>query len=136
MDEWVEIPLRLESPIDKSMLVPFLSVLNESELYSTWLPNWTVPRLRISRSNKLTQHGRCSQVVLVTVDLPWPFSAREVVLDASGVDDIDYTGDIAVLVRTLEPGDTSTVGGTHSHLTRLVRGAKASVRASCVMNLE
>ena len=92
------------------MLVPLLSVLNESELYSTWLPNWTVPRLRISRSNKLSQHGRCSQLVLVTVDLPWPFSAREVVLDASGVDDIDYTGDIAVLVRTLEPGDTSTVG--------------------------
>ena len=42
-----------------------------------------------------------SQVVLVTVDLPWPFSAREVVLDACGVDDIDATGDICVLVRAL-----------------------------------
>lgn len=74
------------------------------------LPDWTVPRLRVRRSDNLIQHGRCSQVVLVTVDLPWPFSSREVVLDACGVDDIEYTGDIAVLVRALEPGDTSTVG--------------------------
>lgn len=46
----------------------------------------------------------------MTVDLPWPFSSREVVLDACGVDDIEYSGDIAVLVRALDPGDTSTVG--------------------------
>ena len=74
MDEetGTKLTARIESPIDKSLLVPFLSVLNESELYHTWLPNWTMPRLRVRRSDKLNQHGRCSQVVLVTVDLPWP----------------------------------------------------------------
>ena len=92
---------RVESPIEAEMLVPFLSVLNESELYASWLPNWSVPRFRVRRSEKLAQRGRVSQVVLVTVDLPWPFSAREVVLDACGVDDIDATGDICVLVRAL-----------------------------------
>ena len=51
--------------------------------------------VRVRRSEKLAQRGRVSQVVLVTVDLPWPFSAREVVLDACGVDDIDATGDNA-----------------------------------------
>ena len=76
-------------------------MLNESELYKTWVPNWTVPRLRMRRSDKLHQHGRCSQVVLVTMDLPWPFSSREAVLDACGVDDIDATGDICVLVNSL-----------------------------------
>jgi hypothetical protein len=79
-----------------------ISVLNESELYATWLPNWTVPRFRVRRSVKLSQSGRCSQVVLVTCDLPWPFSPRECVLDACGVDDIDHSGDIAVLVRSLD----------------------------------
>ena len=31
-----KLTARIESPIDAKMLVPFLSVLNESELYSTW----------------------------------------------------------------------------------------------------
>lgn len=31
-----KLTARIESPIDKTMLVPFLSVLNESDLYSTW----------------------------------------------------------------------------------------------------
>ena len=92
---------RVESPIESDMLVPFLSVLNESELYASWLPDWTVPRLRVRRSEKLAQTGRVSQVVLVTVDLPWPFSAREAVLDACGVDDIDANGDICVLVDAI-----------------------------------
>jgi hypothetical protein len=42
-----KLTARVESPIDKSLLVPFLSTLNESELYHTWLPNWTAgPQLR------------------------------------------------------------------------------------------
>lgn len=99
---------RVESPIDAEMLVPFLSVLNESELYASWLPNWTVPRFRIRRSEKLKQTGRVSQVVVVTIDLPWPFSAREAVLDACGVDDIDASGDICVLVRALGEDDDAS----------------------------
>jgi hypothetical protein len=59
------------------------------------LPNWTVPRLRLRRSDKLKQHGRCSQVVLLTTDLPWPLSSREVALDVAWVDDIEVTGEIA-----------------------------------------
>ena len=112
MDEETQTKLtaRIESPIRKDMLVPFLSVLNESELYKSWLPNWTMPRLRVRRSDKLSQTGRCSQVVLVTVDLPWPFSSRECVLDAWGVDDIDASGDICVLVDSMTPGATMRCG--------------------------
>ena len=101
-----KLTARIESPIHKDMLVPFLFVLNESELYKSWLPNWTMPRLRVRRSDKLSQTGRCSQVVLVTVDLPWPFSSRECVLDAWGVDDIDASGDICVLVDSMKPGES------------------------------
>ena len=105
-----KLTARIESPITQDMLVPLLSVLNESELYSSWLPNWTVPRFRVRKSIKLTQRGRVSQVIVVTVDLPWPFSSREAVLDACGVDDIDENGDICVLVRALDefnPSDES-----------------------------
>ena len=105
-----KLTARIESPIRKDMLVPFLSVLNESELYKSWLPNWTMPRLRVRRSDKLSQTGRCSQVVLVTVDLPWPFSSRECVLDAWGVDDIDASGDICVLVDSNDPRPNDAMG--------------------------
>ena len=109
---------RVESPIESDMLVPFLSVLNESELYASWLPNWTAPRLRVRRSEKLAQRGRVSQVVLVTVDLPWPFSAREAVLDACGVDDIDASGDICILVRALgeDAGAAGRAGDAETEL--------------------
>mmetsp|Transcript_25315 Transcript_25315/g.58471 ORF Transcript_25315/g.58471 Transcript_25315/m.58471 type:complete len:476 (-) Transcript_25315:488-1915(-) len=80
----------ISTPIDRSLLVPLLSVLNESELYSTWMPNWRIPiRLRVRRSKKLLQTGRCSQIVLVTIEMPWPVSTREVVLEAVAFDDID-----------------------------------------------
>ncbi len=55
-------------------------------------------------------------MLLVTVDLPWPFSSRECVLDACGVDDIDANGDICVLVRAVDEdggsGSDVTTGGT------------------------
>ena len=35
-----KLTARIESPIGTDMLVPLLSVLNESELYASWLPNW------------------------------------------------------------------------------------------------
>ena len=49
-------------------------------------------------------------MLLVTVDLPWPFSSRECVLDACGVDDIDANGDgvlsfaeFCVMLNSLSP---------------------------------
>jgi hypothetical protein len=118
-----KLTARIESPIHKDMLVPFLSVLNESELYKSWLPNWTMPRLRVRRSDKLSQTGRCSQVVLVTVDLPWPFSSRECVLDAWGVDDIDASGDICVLVDSMKPGESMRCGSIVPRRRRKRRGS-------------
>mmetsp|Transcript_39144 Transcript_39144/g.76374 ORF Transcript_39144/g.76374 Transcript_39144/m.76374 type:complete len:359 (+) Transcript_39144:57-1133(+) len=80
----------ISTPVDRSLLVPLLSVLNESELYSTWMPNWSFPiRLKVRRSLKLQQTGRCSQVVLVTIDMPLGMAPREVVLEAVAIDGID-----------------------------------------------
>ena len=125
---------RVESPIEAEMLVPFLSVLNESELYASWLPNWSVPRFRVRRSEKLAQRGRVSQVVLVTVDLPWPFSAREVVLDACGVDDIDATGDICVLVRALGEDANNGDAGENAPISSLEKeGTDATLGTTFVV---
>ena len=56
---------RLETPIDESLLIPIISVLNESQLYHTWMPSWNIPpRFGIRRVKKLKQVGRCSQVII------------------------------------------------------------------------
>lgn len=101
----VELKARVETPIDNSMLSPFISVLNETELYETWLPSWTVPKFKVQRCQKLSQTGRCSQVLIVTFDLPWPIASREVVLLADAFDDIDAKGDIGIRLETLSTGD-------------------------------
>lgn len=56
---------------------------------ATWLPNWTVPKLQVVKSEKLRQTGRCSQVVNVETEVPWPLSARQVILKAVACDNID-----------------------------------------------
>jgi len=84
-----ELSCRLETVVHSDLLVPILSVLNESELYATWLPNYNVPRLRVAKSEKLRQSGRCSQVINVETEVPWPLATRQVILKAVACDNID-----------------------------------------------
>jgi hypothetical protein len=93
---------RMETPIPSSLLVPLLSVLNESSLYHTWIPSWTRPvKLGVRQSNKLLNDTRTHQIIQVQCDVPWPMSQREVLIDALALDDIDEQGFIAVKMRTL-----------------------------------
>ena len=107
-----KLTARLETPIESTLLVPLLSVLNESDLYATWFPRWTSPmRLGVTGSEKLQQNGRVNQTILVSVDMPWPLSAREVVINALACDDIDSNGHIALTLQTLEAGEEiGTIG--------------------------
>lgn len=100
-----QLSLRVDTPIEKSLLVPLLSVLNECELYPTWLPSWSIPRMGIRKVTKLSQKGRVSQIIIVTVDVPWPLQTREVVISAVGVDDIDDHGEIVVRLHSLHTGE-------------------------------
>jgi len=92
---------------DTSLVSPLLALLNESDLYSTWLPYWDLPRIQISQSKQLKQMGRCSQVVQIVLDLPWPVYAREFVLEGVAVDNIDQEDNpnIAIRLKTLHTGD-------------------------------
>jgi len=80
---------RIENVVRSDLLVPILSVLNESELYQAWLPNWNVPRMKVVKSEKLRQSGRCGQVVNVVTEVPWPLAKRQVILKAVACDNID-----------------------------------------------
>lgn len=104
-DEKIQLLTRIETPIHSSLLVPLLSVLNETELYQSWLPNWSTPRMKIRKCTKVAQVGRVSQIILLTFDLPWPITARELVLSAMAFDDIDENGEIGIHLTNLEIGD-------------------------------
>ena len=84
-----QITCRLETPIESQLLIPILAVLNESELYPTWIPSFKVPRLEVVKSEKLCQLGRVKQIILVETEVPWPIARRELILKAVACDDID-----------------------------------------------
>ena len=99
---------RVETPIPSSLLVPLLSVLNECELYREWLPSFEKPRLGVTKSEKLSQTGRVSQVLAVAMDSPWPLATREVIIGAVAFDDIDAKGHIGVRLKGLHTGSSET----------------------------
>ena len=110
VDSAARLTCRLESPIPSSLLVPLLSVLNESSLYHTWIPSWKNPiSLGVRLSKQLLNDTRGHQIIQVQCDVPWPMAAREVLLDVTAVDDIDENGFIIAKMRTLEEtGDKPT----------------------------
>lgn len=105
----VELRARVETPIKKSLLEPLLSVLNETELYKSWLPNFSTPKLQVRECEKLKQAGRFSQILFVVMDVPWPMAARSFVLYAYAFDDIDENGQLGIKLKTIKPGDDEVV---------------------------
>ena len=100
---------RVETPVSSDLLIPLLSVLNESSLYDTWIPSWKKPfQLGISKSEQLFKASRGHQIIRTQLNLPWPLKAKEVLMDVTAVDDIDSQGFIIAKLRTLKDA-TSTI---------------------------
>jgi hypothetical protein len=104
------ISCRIDSTLDESLLVPLLSVFNESDLYSMWMPSWRHPKLGVRKSQKLKDLGRGHQVIQVVVDMPFPIADRECILHGCAVDDIDLNDRIVIKMRSLEEGDHHHLG--------------------------
>ena len=97
-----KLTCRIESPIPQSLLVPLLSILNESDLYHTWIPSWQRPfRLGIASSKQLLHDTRGHQIIQVLCNVPWPLSKREALFDVQAVDDIASRGFIIAKMRTV-----------------------------------
>jgi hypothetical protein len=97
---------RVDCAIESSLLVPILSVFNESDLYKTWMPSYNKPiKLGIEQTKKIKESGRGNQVIQVTVNLAWPFSTRETMQHAIAVDAIDEEGVLAIQILTETPED-------------------------------
>lgn len=105
VDDASRLTARIETPVEPSLLAPLISVLNESELYETWIPHFRYPKMGVCKSVKLCQSGRANQIIAVTGYMPWPVADREVVLDATAIDDIDANGHIVVKMETRHQGE-------------------------------
>jgi len=110
---------RVETPIETRLLIPLISVMNESDLYNTWIPSWTVPKIGVRSSKQLQKIGRVNQILQVIGDVPWPFSAREVCLRTEIVDNIDADGFFAVILRTVVDDGNYTVPPENPDMKRI-----------------
>jgi len=89
---------RIDCAFETSLLVPLLSVFNESDLYASWMPSWQKPvKLGVTKSEKLKEEGRGNQIIYVKTALTWPLSDRDLTMRVMAVDAIeDDHGCIAI----------------------------------------
>jgi len=100
-----QIIVRIDSPIESSLLNPLLSVFNESDLYQQWMPRYKIPfKLGMSESNKLSEFGRGHQIVQVKIDMPPMFNNRECIQHACAVDSIEEDKSVVVTVNSMNTG--------------------------------
>jgi len=99
-----KLTVRIDLVVESSLLVPLLSVLNESDLYCEWMPSWRHPRVGFRRSIKMHELGRANQIVLVTVDMPFPLKARECIQHAMAIDAIEEKSAILGHIRNIPSG--------------------------------
>ena len=103
IEDGSKLKCRIESIIEASLYVPFLSVMNETDLYETWFPSWKFPfKMGICRSKKLKQRGRVDQVVQLTVDLPFPMNKREIVFWGFAEEDAEANQTAAAKLVTVD----------------------------------
>mmetsp|Transcript_9288 Transcript_9288/g.14302 ORF Transcript_9288/g.14302 Transcript_9288/m.14302 type:complete len:363 (-) Transcript_9288:113-1201(-) len=107
--ESCQLDLRIETPIAESLLIPLLSVLNETDLFTEWIPSWKTPRLGFRSVETVQKAGLASRIIRVITDTPWPLASRELFLNILAIDDIDHDGFCGIKLRSLpkdhnEPG--------------------------------
>jgi hypothetical protein len=98
------IVCRVETPIESSLLVPLLSVLNESDLYGSWMPSYKFPKLGVSKSKVLKRFGRGHQILDLCFHMPFPFQHRQNIQHGYAVDSIDADKCIIIKVEGMDTG--------------------------------
>jgi len=132
---------RLTTPIEASMLIPILSVFNETELFITWFPRYKFPKYQMTKSEKLVQLGRASQIVLLETENQWPIPRRELLLKAVSCvnlqEDEESRSDTSLntpsrIVVSIESLDTESDGQYGLKVSPSAAGKRVAVDAGLV----
>ncbi|KAL8438099.1 hypothetical protein ACSSS7_000464 [Eimeria intestinalis] len=100
-DKQEKISFRLEG-IVAAPLICILSVLNEVDLFSNWVPYFTTPFKLGLREVTNERLGRVDQVVQFHIDFPWPFANRDACFEVFAVDDFERNSQVVVKMLTLD----------------------------------
>ncbi|KAJ1613689.1 hypothetical protein OJ252_899 [Cryptosporidium canis] len=66
----------------KTNILNILSVFYERDLYSRWIPYYTFPiKFGLNSIKEVMHKDRVHLVVAIYIDIPWPFSNREIILE-------------------------------------------------------
>lgn len=85
-------------------LLNIISVINEIDLFTTWIPRYTIPfKIGLRESRKTHQIGQIDQLVYFVADAPWPISDRDMHLLINASDDIESNNRIVITMKSYEP---------------------------------
>lgn len=96
-----KLSFRLEGVV-AAPLISILSVLNEVDLFSSWVPYYTTPFKLGLRKVTNERCGRVDQMVHFHIDFPWPFANRDACFEVFAVDDFERNSQIVVKMLTLD----------------------------------
>ena len=80
VSEKSQLVMRIDSVIEESLFIPMIAVLNETDLYSTWMPSYRRPiKFGIDDTQCLKEEGHGNQIVYSAINMAWPFVKRELI---------------------------------------------------------
>ncbi|CDI75209.1 hypothetical protein, conserved [Eimeria praecox] len=119
-----KISVRLEGVV-AAPLICILSVLNEVDHFSNWVPYFTKPFKLGLRKVENERLGRVDQMVQFHIDFPWPFANRDACFEVFAVDDFERNSQIVVKMITLDnacktPRQTMTIPDPARRVERIL----------------
>jgi hypothetical protein len=120
VDDNNQLTSRIDCAIESSLLLPLISVFNESALFNTWMPSFQRPfKLGVQESNQLKETGRGNQIIQVTVGMAFPLKTRETVQHAVAADLIEEESAIAVQVLSETTADDPVIPEPRPGMVRI-----------------
>lgn len=91
------------SPVEKSLAMYLVAVLNEIGMYHTWMPNWSTPKFEVRRAEVCEKRkGRFSQTLVLCAESP--LRTVEFYIDSQIVDDTESNKCFALYLGEVEAG--------------------------------
>ncbi|KFH00699.1 putative START-1 domain protein [Toxoplasma gondii VAND] len=99
------LSFRIDGLVDTPLVV-VLSVLNEMDMFTDWVPSYNFPvRLGLKDAIRVAQFGRVDQLDIFKIAFPWPVNDRDACLSIWSADDLDATGSYFVRMTSCEAGE-------------------------------
>jgi len=116
----IRVDFIVECAVEKSLIFPVMAVINEVDLYPTWLPKWSTPKFQVLRAETLKRSGRTGQVG--TIRLVHPMATVEFYFDIRTVDDIETENELIISIDPMEEGDQDLVPPVVDDVNRVTIG--------------